>query len=203
MSSTCVLSSLALSPYPTKGPMGSKGLFKKKPLAIISEEFSEGTLDSTLDILQLQNHPALRGGTQNQFHENSAGSMNEIMRGSLTLLSSSHGPQRVILSVTRTSVDHFALMYPENRQRKISSSVKPIGCLNLRGINCEETVLGNGIAGFTLRSKKCDTSSSALIFICPEESSVTQWMTALSPPKVGVRNIPRKCSLPMLEEDEE
>jgi len=40
---------------------------------------------------------------------------NEIMRGQVTLLSSSHGPQRVILSVFRTSVDHFALVYPDNR----------------------------------------------------------------------------------------
>lgn len=42
-------------------------------------------------------------------------SANEIMKGPLTLLSSSHGPQRVILSIFRTSVDHFALVYPDTR----------------------------------------------------------------------------------------
>jgi len=42
-------------------------------------------------------------------------SANEIMKGPLTLLSSSHGPQRVILSIFRTSVDHFCLVYPDTR----------------------------------------------------------------------------------------
>ncbi len=46
---------------------------------------------------------------------NMSPSDNEIMRGPLTLLSSSHGPQNVILSIFRTSVDHFALVYPDNR----------------------------------------------------------------------------------------
>ena len=54
----------------------------------------------------------------NNNHESggsSYASANEIMRGHVTLLSSSHGPQRVILSVFKTSVDHFALVYPDNR----------------------------------------------------------------------------------------
>jgi hypothetical protein len=32
-------------------------------------------------------------------------------------------------------------------------AVKPVGCINLRGVTCEETILGSGIKGFTLRPK--------------------------------------------------
>ena len=31
--------------------------------------------------------------------------------------------------------------------------LKPAGCINVRGVTCEETTLGNGIKGFTLRPK--------------------------------------------------
>ena len=55
------------------------------------------------------------GNNNNDSSGSSYGSANEIMRGHVTLLSSSHGPQRVILSVFKTSVDHFALVYPDNR----------------------------------------------------------------------------------------
>lgn len=42
-------------------------------------------------------------------------SSNEILHESITLLSGANGPKRVILSVFRTTVDHFALVYPDNR----------------------------------------------------------------------------------------
>ncbi|CAL8083261.1 unnamed protein product [Orchesella dallaii] len=130
-------------------------------------------------------------------------SANEIMRGPLTLLSSSHGPQRVIVSVFRTSVDHFSLVYPDNGRKMIAC--KPVGCINIRGVTCENTTLGSGIKGFTLRPKKCDTSSAALIFVCQDESDLPRWMAAfepLTPSYLGSRKIPRQCSLPSVEEEE-
>lgn len=33
---------------------------------------------------------------------------------------------------------------------------KPVGCINIRGVTCEETTLGSGIKGFTLRPKVND-----------------------------------------------
>lgn len=61
---------------------------------------------------------AERGGSGTEFGNNGYNmnpSDNEIMRGPVTLFSSLHGPQKVILSIFRTSVDHFALVYPDNR----------------------------------------------------------------------------------------
>ncbi|CAG7833974.1 unnamed protein product [Allacma fusca] len=134
---------------------------------------------------------------------NGYSSANEIMRGHVTLLSSSHGPQRVILSVFRTSVDHFALVYPDNRRKTMV--LKPAGCINIRGVTCEETTLGSGIKGFTLRPKKCDTSSAALIFVCQDSTTMPKWLAALesATSQLGKRKIPRQCSLPIVSEEEE
>lgn len=78
-------------------------------------------------------HPALRPSTANTTQstinmastttttnsvEDSANryqSANEILHDTVTLLSGNNGPRHVILSVFRTTVDHFALVYPDNR----------------------------------------------------------------------------------------
>jgi hypothetical protein len=163
------------------------------------------------DIGNFNNHtvinPAHRGGDVENEYEYYQDA-NEVMRGSVTLLSSNQGPQSVILSVFKTSVDHFALVYPDNRRKAVA--VKPVGCINVRGVTCEETILGSGIRGFTLRPKKCDTSSAALIFVCQEETnsssaSISQWIQAFAPASANLlnkRNIPKQCSLPSVEEEE-
>ena len=42
-------------------------------------------------------------------------SANELLHDTVTLLSGNKAPTRVILSVFRTTADHFALVYPDNR----------------------------------------------------------------------------------------
>lgn len=37
--------------------------------------------------------------------------------------------------------------------RRKMIAVKPLGCVNLRGVNVEQTILGSGIKGFTIRPK--------------------------------------------------
>lgn len=39
---------------------------------------------------------------------------------------------------------------------------KPVGCINIRGVTCEETTLGSGIKGFTLRPKVNDKKNYIL-----------------------------------------
>jgi len=158
-------------------------------------------------------HPALRGARAVGFNDDiqdgyeSYPDANEIMRGPVTFLGSKQGPQRVILTVFKTSVDHFALVYPDNRRKMVA--VKPVGCINIRGVTCEETTLGNGIKGFTLRPKKCDTSSAALTFVCREDksASLTQWIEALTPDSalnnLTKRKIPKQCALQSVCEEEE
>jgi hypothetical protein len=131
-------------------------------------------------------------------------SANEIIRGPVKLVSASHSPQNVVLSVFRTSVDHFALVYPDNRGKLIA--VKPAGCINLKGVTCEETTLGSDLKGFTLRPKKCDTSSATLTFMCEDPTLLPQWIKALEPASpvtaLGQRRMPRQCSLPSVEEED-
>jgi len=137
-------------------------------------------------------HPALRPSTmqqqQSQYNNHSSSEMedsyqstNELLHDTVTLLSGNKGPTRVILSVFRTTADHFALIYPDNRRK--ASAIKPVGCINLRGVSCEETTLGAGLRGFTLRPKKCDTSSAALTFLCSDVSLLPKWIEALSSPE--------------------
>ena len=72
-------------------------------------------------------HPALRPSASTNINNNGMiqdknyymdsyhQSSSEILNDTVTLLSGNNGPKRVILSVFRTTVDHFALVYPDNR----------------------------------------------------------------------------------------
>lgn len=116
----------------------------------------------------------------------------ENMSGCMTLLGPAgalhHGRQDVQVKVYRTSVEHFAVIYP---QKKIS---RPLGVLNLRNTTIERC----GDEGFCVRQKGCD-SPVALTFLLETPKDIDYWVlafTARSSPLV------HQSSLPRVEEEE-
>ncbi|CAB3241699.1 unnamed protein product [Arctia plantaginis] len=113
----------------------------------------------------------------------------EIKSGFLVLLGPGGMRQDVRVVVYRTSLEHFAVIYPRKRVSK------SIGVVNLRNTAVEQA---ESNSGFIVRQKGYDNTISAK-FMCSERD-VESWMSAFT-----CRASPHSAhtSLPVLVETEE
>jgi hypothetical protein len=116
----------------------------------------------------------------------------ETMSGSMTLVGPGKHCQSVQVKVYRTSLEHFAVLYP---QKKVC---RPLGVLNLRN-TCVERLPGGKQSGFIVRQRGFDTPM-CLTFLSETPRDLESWVLAFasrSPPTV------HPSSLPIVEEEEE
>ncbi|KAM0736089.1 hypothetical protein ACS0PU_010050 [Formica fusca] len=111
----------------------------------------------------------------------------ENMSGYMTMIRR-NGHRQVQVKVYRTSVEHFAVIYP---QKKVC---RPLGALNLRNTTIERY----GDEGFLVRQKDFD-SSIAVTFLMENKKELDYWILAFT-----ARNSPlvHQNSLPIVEEEE-
>lgn len=130
-----------------------------------------------------------------QFSKNSLNESNidsywntENMSGYMTLLGPNGHQQNVQVKVYRTSVEHFAVIYP---QKKVC---RPLGVLNLRNTTIERFEDD----GFLVRQKGFD-SPVALTFLVECKKELDYWVSAFT-----ARHSPlvHQSSLPIVEEEE-
>lgn len=116
-------------------------------------------------------------------------SESEVKSGFLVLLGPGGMRQDVRVVVYRTSLEHFAVIYPRKRVSKA------IGVVNLRNTTVEQADTN---CGFTVRQKGYDNTISAK-FMCSERD-VESWLAAFTS-----RASPHcaLASLPVLLETEE
>uniref|UniRef100_A0A2A4JVB4 PH domain-containing protein n=1 Tax=Heliothis virescens TaxID=7102 RepID=A0A2A4JVB4_HELVI len=116
-------------------------------------------------------------------------SESEVKSGFLVLLGPGGMRQDVRVVVYRTSLEHFAVIYPRKRV------AKPIGVVNLRNTAVEQA---ESNSGFIVRQKGYDNTISAK-FVCSERD-MESWMSAFTS-----RASPHcvHTSLPVLVETEE
>lgn len=112
----------------------------------------------------------------------------ENMSGYMTLLGASGHRQGVQVKVYRTSVEHFAVIYP---QKKVC---RPLGVLNLRNTMIERT----GDEGFLVRQKGFD-SPIALTFLMENKKELDYWILAFT---ARISPLMHQSSLPIVEEEE-
>ncbi|CAH2244767.1 uncharacterized protein LOC120625325 [Pararge aegeria] len=111
----------------------------------------------------------------------------EQKSGFLVLLSQSGIRKDVRVVVYRTSLEHFAVIYPRKRLSK------PLGVVNLRNTSVERDAAN----GFFVRQKGYDNTVSAR-FLCSERD-MEAWLSAFSAPNQSCQH----QSLPVLVETEE
>lgn len=116
----------------------------------------------------------------------------ETMSGNLTLQSMNGRRQGVHVKVYRTSLEHFAILYP---QKKIC---RPLGVLNLKNTRLE-TLPDKAKAGFTICQNGYDTPM-ALTFYMEIPRELDDWIVAFT--NRGSPTL-RHSSLPSVQEDEE
>ncbi|XP_049791391.1 uncharacterized protein LOC126198848 [Schistocerca nitens] len=123
----------------------------------------------------------------------------EMMSGPITLV----GPdkrhsQAVQVKVYRTSLEHFAVVFP---QKKVC---RPLGVVNLRHATVSRPE-GAPLA-FSVRHKGCDAADASLTFVAATARDLDSWLEAFSPaapssPSATAAAAP--CPLPAVAEDEE
>lgn len=116
----------------------------------------------------------------------------ETKSGSITLIAPNGRRQGVNVIVYRTSLEHFAVLYP---QKKIC---RPLGVINLRHVSIEQ-LPDKQQCGFKVRQQGYDTPMT-LTFLC-ETRDLDGWLVAFTSrcsPTLRHQN-----SLPIVEEDEE
>ncbi|XP_041969661.1 uncharacterized protein LOC121726381 [Aricia agestis] len=111
----------------------------------------------------------------------------EVKSGFLVLVGRGGTRQDVRVVVYRTSLEHFAVMYPRKRL------TKAIGVVNLRNTAIER--IGSG---FSVRQKGSDDTISAR-FVCSERD-IEAWLLAFS---AGAAPACPQANLPVLVETEE
>lgn len=112
----------------------------------------------------------------------------ENMSGYMTLIGPNGHRQRVQVKVYRTSVEHFAVIYP---QKKIC---QPLGVLNLRNTTVERYE----DEGFLVRQKGGDLPI-ALTFLMEKRSELDYWILAFT---ARTSPLVHHSSLPIVEEEE-
>lgn len=112
----------------------------------------------------------------------------ENMSGYMTLIGPNGHRQRVQVKVYRTSVEHFAVIYP---QKKIC---QPLGVLNLRNTTIERYE----DEGFVVRQKGGDLPI-ALTFLMEKRSELDYWILAFT---ARTSPLVHHSSLPIVEEEE-
>lgn len=113
----------------------------------------------------------------------------EVKSGFLVLLTPGGIRQDVRVVVYRTSLEHFAVIYPRKRLSK------PTGVVNLRNTTVDRA---DSNSGFYVRQKGYDNTVSAR-FLCAERD-IDGWLSAFS---AGSPTCQHATSLPVLVETEE
>lgn len=121
----------------------------------------------------------------------------EAMWGRLTLIGRPPGyrDQWVYVKVYRTSLEHFAVVYPDKL------IAKPMGCLNLKHSRVEP--LANCERSFRVVQRSID--GGTVEFRSESNASLTRWLSALEADcrPAGKCSPHTANSLPVVEEDEE
>ena len=112
----------------------------------------------------------------------------ENMSGYMTLMGPNGHRQSVQVKVYRTSVEHFAVIYP---QKKVC---RPLGVLNLKNTIVERY----GDEGFLVRQKGID-SPIALTFLMENKQELDYWIIAFT---ARTSPLMHQSSLPIVEEEE-
>lgn len=115
----------------------------------------------------------------------------ETKSGSITLIAANGRRQGVNVIVYRTSLEHFAVLYP---QKKIC---RPLGVINLKNTTVEQ--LKDKQHGFLVRQLGFDTPMT-LTFLC-EPRDLSSWTMAFT--SRCSPTLRHQSSLPIVEEDEE
>lgn len=94
----------------------------------------------------------------------------ELRSGSVTLIGGAGSPHnlRVILKVYRTSLEHFAVLYPD----KLMTCCKPIGFINLKNCN-----VGCWRRTLQIAQRSCD--GGVLTFDCADVKETKQWLEVM------------------------
>lgn len=119
----------------------------------------------------------------------------ETKSGAITLISPNGRRQGVNVIVYQTTLEHFAVLYP---QKKIC---RPLGVINIKTTKVER--LPDKQSGFSVRQLGFDTPMT-LTFLC-ESRDLESWLSAFAHIKnvVGGMGLRHQSSLPCVEEDEE
>ncbi|KAL0272742.1 UNVERIFIED_CONTAM: hypothetical protein PYX00_005603 [Menopon gallinae] len=120
----------------------------------------------------------------------------EEMAGNLTLLGNNKVKQPVQVKVYRTSIEHFAVLYP---QKKVC---RPLGVLNLKNTMVER-LSSPRQPGFTVRQCGFDTPLCSLTFISETNRELERWINAFTCRSKSASSRLITSSLPVVEEDEE
>jgi len=121
----------------------------------------------------------------------------EIRCGGLTMVNACgcKNDVRVVVKVYRTTLEHFAVVYPDK------VVCKPIGFINLK--NCSVGCLMNSSRTVQIVQKSCD--GGLLTFRAESPSEAKKWMEAFQNNKMNRKSLDDalNVSLPILEEEEE
>ncbi|KZC13161.1 hypothetical protein WN55_05878 [Dufourea novaeangliae] len=112
----------------------------------------------------------------------------ENMSGDMILVDPNGYPHGVQVKIYRTSVGHFAVIYP---QKKVC---QPLGVLNLRNM----WIKRYGDEGILVRKKSFD-SPITLTFLMENKKELDYWMMAFT---VRTSPLMHQSSLPIVEEEE-
>lgn len=111
-------------------------------------------------------------------------SCSEIRCGALTMVRSSScgcgSDVRVVLKVYRTSLEHFAVIYPDK------AVCKPFGFINLK--NCRVQLLRNNTRVMQIVQKSCD--GGVLTFRADTPVDAKMWLDCLRLPFTGSSTSP-------------
>lgn len=117
----------------------------------------------------------------------------EEMAGNIILLGSNKVKQPVHVKVYRTSIEHFAVVYP---QKKVC---RPLGVLNLKNTMVEKLTNSKQL-GFVVRQCGFDTPLCSLTFFSETSKELDRWISAFTSKSTPTSSM---SSLPIVEEDEE
>ncbi|XP_026287717.1 uncharacterized protein LOC113213023 [Frankliniella occidentalis] len=146
----------------------------------------------------------------------------EAKSGGLILVGPGKHTQHVQVKVYRTSLEHFAVVFP---QKKVC---RPLGFVNLRhtavarlpaagekvpkvhvkGLTAHASGAGQGLPrqlqhlpGLVVRSRQCD-SPNALTFLCEAPKELESWLSAFDPSRTATLQDAMRAQ-PILEESDE
>lgn len=115
----------------------------------------------------------------------------ELKSGPMTLVAMNGRRQGVNVKVYCTSLEHFAVIYP---QKKIC---RPLGVLNLKNTSVERDE-----CGFSVRQPGYD-SPMTLSFLVEGEQNLGEWLVAFTSRKSSPKARREGLVLPIVEEGEE
>lgn len=116
----------------------------------------------------------------------------ETKSGSITLIVNNGRKQSVNVIVYRTTLEHFAVLYP---QKKIC---RPLGVITLKNTTVEAIKDNKQEYGFIVRQQGYDTPMT-LTFLC-EPRDLDSWLVAFT--SRGSPTLRHQSSLPIVEEEE-